>query len=243
MSKSTATLIAAMHTAAGSHGKYVLAWHTLTQTDDELRAAIRAVFGKRMPTAQKLGQWLSEHIGAQGDYFLEGKHSLKRKAWAYRVVTLAEVAEREHKRAEEEAALRAQHEAQQTAIRAAQKAQEEARRAALSPAVEYETTTRVASDGRIIQERVVGRDGEPVRKYTEAPKPAAPEKPAELAHVVEQSHFAPWIGINSSGTPVLKRQPSRTELAAKHRSMQSDFRPQTPSWQNAITPQKGNFNL
>jgi hypothetical protein len=170
-------LLAAMHTAGSNRGRYVLAWHTLAQSNDALRAAFRAAFGKRMPTVQKLGQWLSEHIGAQGDYLLEGRHKTHKKAWAYRVVTLVEVAERERKRAEEEAALQAQHEEQQAAIREAQQRAEEARRAALSP-VEYETTTRVAPDGRVIHERAIGRDGQPLKKHPEQPA-ATPEKPAE----------------------------------------------------------------
>lgn len=48
--------------------------------------------------------------------------------------------------------------------------------------VEYETTTRVTADGRIIHERVIGPDGQPIKKHAEPPKaeaptPAEPEKP------------------------------------------------------------------
>jgi hypothetical protein len=186
MSKFVVALIAAMYTAGGTHGRYALAWQTLAQRDEVLRAAVRTVFGKRLPTLQKLGSWLSEHIGAHGDYLREGKHSLKRKAWAYRVVTLAEVAEQERKRREEEAQLHAQHEAQQAAIREterqrAEAAEKDRQRAAEAEAARleaspYEYQTRVDGQGHVIRTLMIGRDGQPLRKHAQS---AAPEKSAE----------------------------------------------------------------
>lgn len=260
MSKSAAALIAAMHTTAGSKPRQANAWLELAQTDEVLRAAVRAVFGKRLPTPAKLGQWLSEHIGTKaGALTLLGAYSTRRKAWRYRV---ADLATEQLEQAAQEAELRATLEAQQAAAResaerrererAEAKAVRDAERASAPSTltitqaptpVEYETTTRVASDdGRVIHERAIGRDGQPIRKH---PQPAAtPEKPAEPTHAVTESHHAPWIGINPSGTPVLKRQPSRAELAERHKQSQlPDGHCENTGWRNSITPDRGRFNL
>jgi hypothetical protein len=83
-------LIVAMHTAGGTKWGLANEWVTIAQSDDALRAALRAVFGKRLPTPQKLGSWLHEHLGAKtGELTLYGEHSRKRKQWVYRVAPTA----------------------------------------------------------------------------------------------------------------------------------------------------------
>lgn len=196
-------LIAALHTAGGSAPRQAAQWIELAQSDELLRAAVRTVFGKRLPTPQKLGQWLTEHIGQQsGEVTLRGIHSPRLKAWVYRVWTPQE---REQYRAERDARL-AEHEAKHAAYlqhfadkerlrlaknRMSQELKNELRYGkvrgpsitieAPGPAcpvpVEYECTTRVGSDGRVIREPVIGRDGKPVEKR---PAPEAAAKPAEL---------------------------------------------------------------
>ena len=63
---SVAKLIAAMHTANGCQVKNATGWLTAAQRDDALGAAFRAMYGKRLPARQKLGQDLSAWAGKNG---------------------------------------------------------------------------------------------------------------------------------------------------------------------------------
>lgn len=219
-----------MHTAGGSRGRYVLSWHELAQRDDNLRAAFRVVFGKRLPTPQKLGQWLSERMGAHGGYLLEGKHPRKRGGWAYRVLSLAEVAEQDRKRRELEAAQLAEIQRKQREAEAAlQEAKEKAaaaqrayvesqtaaareKRAAFEARTpQFEYTEKVNSEGRIVRTLVTGRDGKPIEKK-EAPMAAEPEptpEPEQTAPASKRDNFPVWIREG--------RQPTRAEWEAHQR--------------------------
>jgi hypothetical protein len=57
--------------------------------------------------------------------------------------------------------------------------------------------------------------GSPPESKPEAPKPKSAE-----TQKYDTPNPRPWAGINASGTPVLVRQPTRTELAERHRQLQ-----------------------
>ena len=194
----TTRLIVAMHTASGPKGRYVTRWLELAQTDSALREAFRQVFGKRLPLPQRLGQWLSERLGTHGELLLEGRYKTRRKAWAYRVITPTEAAERNAAReaaelqrealSAEMVRAAADRELERIAARVVRK-QERQREAAkklsvhieVMPAslpVEHVYETHVDSDGRVTRKPVTDpRTGEPVKRTLQPS--VAPEKEPE----------------------------------------------------------------
>lgn len=90
----------------------------------------------------------------------------------------------------------------------------------------FNTDTGVTSKTLLIDPR----SGEPVMR-----KPSAPAS-VETPHEVAPSALAPWAGTNSSGTPVLMRQPTKAELVERHRRLQGHVF-QEPRLLNAITPE------
>lgn len=261
---STAALIAAMHTSGGSKGRYVLDWQTLMQRDADLRAAVTAVFGKRLPTVQKLGVWLVAHAGAHGEFYLEARHSRKRKAWAYRVLPVAEMAAKERARQKAEPVLQFDASLSMPPMPAPAPHANRPKPAHgpidfvtkdgtpvhipatrdlslkinVQPLPQYEGTSSVNSDGCVVWEVLRGRDGEPVPKRFAETLEAAPKVAAEPAR---SSGFAPWMDVNESGTPILKRQPKRAELAARHNALRGGHSGST--LMSSITPGLGSAAL
>lgn len=88
MSKAQA-LIEAMR-AHLSDERYASAegWLEQACVSEALRVAMLGVFGKYMPTPQKLGQWLCDHQGKRfgPELVLQGRHSPKRKGWIWRAI-------------------------------------------------------------------------------------------------------------------------------------------------------------
>lgn len=197
----SAKLVAAMHAACGCQVKGATEWLTAAQRNDSLRAAFRVVYGARLPSRQKLGQDLSAWAGkVYGELRLVSIYSTHKKAARYTVETQAESTARENREIERETRqeivdAEKEQRAIVRALRKSNEAEAKKREAAELAAIgslsiqvvepgrpvttEYETTTRVTSDGRIIETPVMGRDGQPLRKH--APWTAAPEKPAKPA--------------------------------------------------------------
>jgi hypothetical protein len=214
---STERLIAAIRAAGGSKPYVTSDLLDLAQSDKSLADALRAVFGKRLPTGQKLGLWLTEHLGAtSGELKLVGKHSPNRKAWVYRVWTAAEAAAHAasvEARREEKAARDAAIVARAQEILANRQARRLARHMEqspkpISPAMEihvqppagYLETTSVDRDGRIKVTPILDRNGERVQES----KPTAPVPQTNLS----TGMLPPWT--------VQGRRPTRAELAARH---------------------------
>ncbi len=128
MSKA-ANLLTAMREAAGDAEHFTAGWIEASYSHTGLHDALHAVF-RRQPTAQRLGLWLSENVGAQcGEYVLYGRHNSNAKAWRYSIRTPAEIEERKRQiEAAAEAKRKAAIEDQQR--RDAARIEYEARRAA-----------------------------------------------------------------------------------------------------------------
>jgi hypothetical protein len=175
---STEKLTTAMHTAAGAKWGSVAKWIEFAQSDSALREAFRGVFGKRMPTPQKLGQWLSEHTGPFGELTLTGEHSKKRKAWAYKVaptpaprptVTVSEAPKTPEPNVVESVFDPAQFKRNLEVP---------------APKPEYLTERKISRDGVITEKPILGRDGQPLLAKTSpaadttAVSASTPGKPA-----------------------------------------------------------------
>lgn len=95
-------LIAAMRGVAGSRSLSAARWVALAHQHERLRDSLKAVFRRtRLPTPQKLGLWLSEHVGTcDGEFTLYGQHSSHGKAWRYVVLTAPEAEAMELKAAQ-----------------------------------------------------------------------------------------------------------------------------------------------
>ena len=79
-------LITAMHTAGVETPRSCREWIDLTQQHSGLLEAMHGAFGKRLPIPAKLGLWLSKRCGeTAGELILQGRYSLRKKGWIYRV--------------------------------------------------------------------------------------------------------------------------------------------------------------
>jgi hypothetical protein len=84
MSKLT-DVLTAMREACGSKEQLTAQWLQASSKHRGLHDALKAVFARK-PTTQRLGLWLSKHIGAtHGELELIGRHSTHSKAWLYAV--------------------------------------------------------------------------------------------------------------------------------------------------------------
>lgn len=91
-------LIQAMHTSCGCQVKSCTEWLSAAQTFDALGAAFRKVYGKKLPSVQKLGRDLTAWAGkAYGDLRLISIYNTDVKAARYAVETQAESQRRENK--------------------------------------------------------------------------------------------------------------------------------------------------
>lgn len=229
-----------MRAAGGKEVRLCAAWIELAQADGNLRAAFRVVFGRRMPTPQKLGQWLSESLGTKsGELTLIGQHSSHAKAWRYAVLSETEIAKAIAKR---EAAIAAR-EAERQAWIVKNKQRAEARALASMTARE-----RRALEGMTIKVQApVAPPPEPARDYIAhadaqgqitrdylPPVPPKTETP-KAAATVEKPETA-WF-------PGCGRAPSRADLAARHRQATAPaFSPRTDDWFARACAERNSWN-
>lgn len=84
----------------------------------------------------------------------------------------------------------------------------------------------VGTDGQIRKEVLLDRNGEPIPEQPTAAPPVVQLAPAEAQAL---GHGA-WVGRNASGTLVARRQPTRAELAARHKQFQSSTGQSRDDW-------------
>jgi hypothetical protein len=87
-----------------------------------------------------------------------------------------------------------------------------------APEPEYQFSEWTDSEGRQHKKLLIDpRTGEPIRRRPEAQAPAAPPAvEVAPAATVGPPELGPWVGRNRNGDPIMKRQPTRAELAARH---------------------------
>jgi hypothetical protein len=177
MTDGSEALITAMHATGGSTPRPVSEWLTLAQEHAALRDAFRASHGKRLPTPQKFGLWLSERLGkTAGPLRLEGQYSGRKKAWVYRVNDYVKLAELARQEAERQAQIRAQfEESQRQRIAAAKAAALQAHEPPPAghftplkdkPAPEqFVCETKISGTGVITSKPMFDSHGEPIRVH------------------------------------------------------------------------------
>ncbi len=200
-------LISAMHMAGGSTARQVSEWLALAQEHAALRDAFRESHGKRLPTPQALGLWLSERMGTTaGPLRLEGRHSPRKKAWIYRVIDYVKLAELARQEAERQAQMRAQIEEQRREQAARQAAEVAALQAAAAermhspPPEQYEyEEQRYASDGTPQRRQLLinPKTGEPIRKRPTVEIPAQVETLEQAARPDDRR--PPWLQRGETG--------------------------------------------
>lgn len=191
MSKSAAALIAAMRAAslytvrgaiAVPQAKGAAEWLTAAQTNEEMRAALAKIFGKKLPTAAKLGRWLHEHSGkSYGEHRLVAVWSAHKGSFNYAVETAAETDARELEdlNQEERREIIGVDKELRSLGRLLKRSEEEAekKRDAVELAKIQEGLSITVAPARKLK---CGPDGRPVPADPELPPPASrPLKPAE----------------------------------------------------------------
>lgn len=244
LSERKAAFITAMHAAGGPRQALPGQWIDLAQKHPEFTAAMRALF-KRVPTPQRLGQWLQGHLGlAVGGVTLYGQHSARLRAWRYAVRTAAETEDLECQAAERQAEEDARREARRAAQRKLAEGIEDrefdrAERARVRSAIKAgqyvrvqvqefpapiaepssDFVVKVDRDGRVIREPVRDRDGAPIA--TKSPDSPAATPPQTSAPVRVQVTEATAHDTRLPPWVREGRQPTRKELAAWHNRLQS----------------------
>lgn len=206
---STERLITAMHVVIPERFGTCAAWIERAQQHHGLLEAFKEVFGKRLPTPNKLGLWLSERCGqSAGELTLRGRHSLRRKGWSYGVWTKAAL---------EPPAPPAPVAVQKPPVP--------------ESAAPADSVVQIAApkpdDGTML---VAGPDGEPVRvPYTWSVGPnGAPIKKPGLPPP-KRDYVLPTVSTPTDSAPIgctparnvpawvaEKRQPTKAELIAQH---------------------------
>lgn len=196
-----------MHEAGANTARACGEWIELAQEHSGLLEAMRKVFGKRLPTPQKLGLWLSSHLAQYADdLILQGQHSARRKAWVYRVASKEKIAAA-RAQAEARAVVTMQIPIQSSAPLHPAHAPPTAGHFTPLDRNEEKYESRAVIDratGQIRRELLTDRDGEPIPTHRPAvaaetpkpepkpePKPQAVESPARVPKILDGMRWRP----------------------------------------------------
>lgn len=226
MSSNVSALVRALRAVAPDGvPRSVTDWFTVIQSSTSAVEAMRAVFGRRLPTAPRFGEWLQNHVG-----FVAGELTLfrcgRQKVWRYAVATAEEIDARQR-----EAAAKADVREK----RREELAAEEDRRAAVRAQRRKDKAAAEAAKPRVKVTLV----GDALAELIGAAPASGPIEPT-LPQRLEASHsgeFLQTVSYNSDGQPRVELTrdrngepiPARRSAAPKSAPVPEPEPPKVPS--------------